>query len=485
MSAVEPRAPRRLPLLEDQPLAEAHHQTKGLLRLTMACNERCPFCNVPVEAYANPTPPEAQLWDELASFLETGESTLTISGGEPTLYRDRLVGVVRRARDAGVPFVELQTNAVLVDDDYARELTGAGLTSAFVSLLSHRPALHDELAGLGGAFERCLGGIDALLDAGASVTLNPVIAWQTQDLVADYVDFVAERLPRVRSISLSSVQPHGRAARALALLPDYAKLGPAVRRARSRAEIHGLSLLNPYCGLPLCVGWDGTRETSVEALEALEMRTSARSRDAFGLDNRGNKRHGPPCVGCALRTLCGGAWHAYWAHRGGAGLEAPLERIEPWDPGAMEAPGQTVIATRAGLSPRVLKTLSESDTPTTWLVATRLEAGDAARLLASGCTDLGILTEAPALAADGETLRELSLIHAANVSRDPQLKLRVTVALQRLGSFTIAHRAISSLIGTGVEGVRLLLRDDGRLRRFADAVARETGIETSVVRERV
>ena len=36
--------------------AEDSHRTKGLLRLTMACNERCPFCNVPAEDYARPTP---------------------------------------------------------------------------------------------------------------------------------------------------------------------------------------------------------------------------------------------------------------------------------------------------------------------------------------------------------------------------------------------------------------------------------------------
>ena len=28
---------------------EQSHRTKGLLRLTMACNEQCPFCNVPAE----------------------------------------------------------------------------------------------------------------------------------------------------------------------------------------------------------------------------------------------------------------------------------------------------------------------------------------------------------------------------------------------------------------------------------------------------
>jgi MoaA/NifB/PqqE/SkfB family radical SAM enzyme len=473
---------RRLPLMGEPARGEADHQTKGLLRLTMACNERCPFCNVPVESYARPTPPEEEVTRELEAFLRTGESTLTISGGEPTLYRDRLLSVVRRAREAGVPFIELQTNAVLLDADYAGELARAGLTSAFVSLLSHQAPLHDELAGLGGAFERCLGGIDALLGAGVAVTLNPVIAAQTQRTVADYVDFVAKRLPGVQAISLSAVQPHGRAAKAVELLPDYSVLRGEVRRARERAEAHGIKLLNPYCGLPLCIGWDDAADASVEANEALEARARGQSRKAFGLDNRGNKRHGEPCLRCALRTRCGGAWHAYWDHRDGAGLEAPLPRREPWEANAADATGQSIVATRGELSPRIVAALDASTTPSTWLVAKHLRPGDADRLLGSGCSDLAILTDAETLLGDGDTLRELMQLRSANALREPQSRLRVVVGLERLGSFQSAHRAIAALAGTGVEAVRLLLRADARLPRFAEAVQRETGVETTVPR---
>ena len=224
--------------------AEASDRTKGLLRLTMACNERCPFCNVPVEDYAVVTPSAEEIAAQLRAFLASGEKTLTISGGEPTLYRQRLVALIRQAR-AGVPFVELQTNAVLIDESYAAELATAGLTSAFVSLLSDQAELHDALAGLAGAFERCLGGIDALLDAGVRVVLNPVTARTTQSRVADYVRFVAQRLPRVESVSLSAVQPHGRARTNLALLPDYAVLARSVREAREVARHAQIRLLNP------------------------------------------------------------------------------------------------------------------------------------------------------------------------------------------------------------------------------------------------
>ncbi|MCP4805165.1 MAG: radical SAM protein [Proteobacteria bacterium] len=311
---------------------EESHRAKGLVRLTMACNERCPFCNVPAEDFPSRPTPDDEIEAQLQEFVAAGEKTLTISGGEPTLLRARLVTLVQRAKELGLVHIEVQTNAVLLTPERAQELAEAGVTSAFVSLLSDVPELHDELAGLAGAFPRCLAGIDALLDAGIAVTLNPVFAAQTQGRVPAYVDFVAERLARVRHISLSAVQPHGRARDHLDLLPDYAVLGPGIRAARQRAEQHGITLLNPYCGLPLCAGWDEDVEHSVEALDAAT---------GPGLDNHGNKSHGAPCRSCAWRPRCGGAWHAYWTHRGGSGLAAPLEKTPPWTGPRLQDQGAT------------------------------------------------------------------------------------------------------------------------------------------------
>ena len=108
--------------------AEENHRTKGLVRLTMACNERCPFCNVPAEDYpARPTP-EAELLAEVDRFVAAGDRTLTISGGEPTLLRRRLLALTREARARGIDFVEIQTNAVLITPDYAAALAEAGVT---------------------------------------------------------------------------------------------------------------------------------------------------------------------------------------------------------------------------------------------------------------------------------------------------------------------------------------------------------------------
>lgn len=375
--------------------AEENHRTKGLTRLTMACNERCPFCNVPAEDYPRLTPPAHEIDAQLQRFFDAGAQTLTISGGEPTLLKKRLLALVASARAGGISAIELQTNAVLIDADYAQALADAGLTSAFVSLLSDDAARHDRLAGLPGAFPRCLAGIDAMVAAGVSVTLNPVIAAETQDRVVDYVRFVAARLPAVRSISLSAVQPHGRAAHNLDLLPDYRVLADQLPLARQVAAVADITILNPYCGLPLCVGWSADLSHCVEAAEARDGGWKVRP----GIENQGDKSHGVVCRRCVLRPWCGGAWHAYWRHRSGSGIAPPAEVIPPWRSGASAAVWQSVVRAPGGLSASARQALRDAGTPTVWLWTDRLTRADVLPLLQAGCTAVGLEVSAAGLTA--------------------------------------------------------------------------------------
>jgi hypothetical protein len=227
------------------------------------------------------------------------------------------------------------------------------------------------------------------------VTLNPVIAADTQERVVDYMRFVARRLPAVRAISLSAVQPHGRAADNLDLLPDYAVLAAQLPLARQVAEAAGITVLNPYCGLPLCVGWSGDLARCVEAAEARDGGWRARP----GIDNQGNKSHGAVCRACALRPWCGGAWHAYWRHRDGSGIAPPAQRIPPWRAGAGEARWQSVVRAPGGLSAAGLEALQGCQTPTVWLWTDRLRRADVVPLLTSRCSAVGLEVEPGALVA--------------------------------------------------------------------------------------
>ncbi len=464
---------------------DSDHLTKGLLRLTMACNEQCRFCNLPVEDDATQALGDAEARAAVQAFAAAGQRTLTLSGGEPTVQRKRLIDWVKTARAQGIPFVELQTNAVLLDDDYAEALRAAGLTSAFVALLSHDPAIHDDLMGRTGAHAACLAGIDALLNAAIHVTLNPVLTYSMQSLVGDYVSYVSTRLTRVSSISLSVVQPHGRAADHLDLLPDYGVLAESVRLAQRHAEDAGIELLNPYCGLPLCAGWERATERCVEAVEALAARRKEHP-SVPGLTNRGDKRHGEPCRACAWRTRCGGAWHAYWEHRSGQGLKPPELRLEPWEPEAHTAAGQTIVQTHNGVTAETIASLAAATTPTVWLATQRLDHGDGLRLSSAGCTDLALLTDlqqwSEHSATGRDTIRELRQIVRRNEVLPPQLKLRTTLGLEPSRSFERCYGAVRLATALGVDAIRLLAPPGDRWTRFLAALRSEhEGLDVTLV----
>ena len=420
-------------------------ETRGLLRLTMACQERCPFCNVPAESYAQLTPPLEQTLAELDRFAASGQKMLTISGGEPTLLRKRLLRVLDEARARGLEQIELQTNALLVDGGYARELAAGGVTSAFVSLMSHRAEVPDRLAGYPGAFEPCLAGMDALDGVGIRVTPNLVVARETQGEVAEILAFIGERLPYVRTVSLSAVQPHGRASGgADELVPDYAVLREEVPRARAVAARNNILLVNPYCGLPLCIGWADQAQVSAEAVEA----GRGGWREVPGLENTGDKTHGAPCLGCAVRTRCGGAWKAYWAVRAGSGIAPPLRSAPPWRASEGDEGAQVV-----------LRGLDESgDAPTVWLHRRGLGAGDAERILASRVTDLGLELRVEGRRPSREvlvTLREVKALVSAGRAAQPQTRLRVWLALGRTGSPAM-YEVLAWARDAGLDGLEVV-----------------------------
>ena len=277
-----------------------------LLRLGTACNVKCAFCNIPSEdrAYPELKPHEAEM--QLQEFLKkNGKDTrVSISGGEPTIYKDLPV-IIRYAKKIGIKILELQTNAILFDNiDYAKTISDAGLDKAFISLHSYIPETHDILVGKRGAFGRCISGIKNLINEGIEVTLNPVLTTLNYRDVVKLFKFVHSDFPLIRYISLSVVQPKGRAWQNLELLPKYSKLSPYVAEALEYANLNGMVINNPYCGLPLCIGnWSKYMEQTVEY--------SINKLDNNNLRKDSNKTQGSKCVECKLKKACNGVWNEY------------------------------------------------------------------------------------------------------------------------------------------------------------------------------
>ena len=281
----------------------------SLMRLGLKCNANCLFCNVPYEKSSgrNPSLKETnQIIKKISAYYK--DPRLVISGGEPTLIKN-LEKIIGLAFEEGIKDIQLQTNGILLSDLlYVEKLKAAGLKSIFVGFHSHVPAIHDKLMGVKGAFKKCIQGINNATKTGLEVILNPVVTILNYKELPEFVNFIKSNFPSVGFISLSVIQPRGRAWTNRYLVPRYKTISPFVTKMLKEGKRNRLVINNPYCGLPLCIGgWHHYLEHCAEYYESLSMIKNGTKNRYVNKD----KVKAAQCSICDLNYYCNGVWKEY------------------------------------------------------------------------------------------------------------------------------------------------------------------------------
>lgn len=236
--------------------SDARHY-EVLVRLTEACNQRCPFCSAPPSR--TPSHQEVRACFDWVDEHLPG-ARLTLTGGEPTLRKTFLDELRHALGKRRVGDVLVQTNAV----SFAKSARLDAVVrdrrlSFFVSLHAVEAPLYDRITATTGQLPLALEGIRRLLAARHAVTLNTVI---TRDNLA-HLESLVGALPELMAphpvprLHLSVLMcPPDRPA-APDLLVRYSQLTPALARVASRAREVGVSMeplvASTHASLPLCV----------------------------------------------------------------------------------------------------------------------------------------------------------------------------------------------------------------------------------------
>jgi sulfatase maturation enzyme AslB (radical SAM superfamily) len=276
------------------------------------CNQTCTFCQL---AEMNTHIPPARIYAALAASRAHGACRVILTGGEPTLCR-YLADYVRYARERGFTTIEMQTNAVVLDNlKRAERLHEAGLTDAQVSLHGPDSEISDRLTAAPGTHRRTLAGITNLLDVGVRVLLNHLVFRDNCHLLLEFVDMVEDRWGQHReSLILQFHSPlnefarlvHGR--KHIARYSEYASL---LRQAIDRARALGYRVqdLQDPTGVPaLCVlGADA---------DYLGPILSQRLKPRFHRWESGWVMRVTACQSCEITDACMGVPKAYVALHG-------------------------------------------------------------------------------------------------------------------------------------------------------------------------
>ena len=287
--------------------AERHEQEGGverILRVTHACNQRCPFCFVPADGWkAEPDVLEREL-ERLAPELGP-QGVLTLSGGEP-LVHPRLDGIIRSARRRGIAKFVLQTNGVGLERPGALEkLLALGVVGFDVSFHSHLPRVYDRLTGTRGQHPRAVSALSRLFALGAQVSVCVVITALNYRSLPAWAGFLgrlargARPAPRLGFTMLNGAG----VVRSPELAVDLALVAPYLRRAAARAAREGLLVprSSGECDLPPCLASSPARFASQDALPQRLVRYA---NDFSGEKGDIGRAKRPACRRCAHDAKC-------------------------------------------------------------------------------------------------------------------------------------------------------------------------------------
>jgi radical SAM protein with 4Fe4S-binding SPASM domain len=150
----------------------------GSIEITARCNLDCVHCflvrSVKAEKCSGPELTQAEFFRIIDEIVEAGCLWLLITGGEPLLRTD-FGALYLYAKKKGL-LITLFTNATLVTPRIADLLEEWLPSSIEVTLYGWTQATYEEVTGVPGSYERCISGIECLLDRGLPLQLKTVIS---------------------------------------------------------------------------------------------------------------------------------------------------------------------------------------------------------------------------------------------------------------------------------------------------------------------
>lgn len=188
----------------------------GIIDVTNRCNLRCPICfaNAAAAGYLyEPSKEEIfAMIDNLVANKPVSTKALQFSGGEPTLRED-LPELVRRAHEAGIPHVEVNTNGIRIANsaEYARELAEAGVNTFYLQFDGVKGEPYVTARGVN-LLPIKLKALENLRKIGheSTVLVVTLVRGVNDDQLGDIIRFAADNFDIIRCVNVQPVSITGR-----------------------------------------------------------------------------------------------------------------------------------------------------------------------------------------------------------------------------------------------------------------------------------
>jgi His-Xaa-Ser system radical SAM maturase HxsC len=179
--------------------------------LTERCDHYCLMCSQPPKEREDDWLMDNA--EELVRLLPRDTHAIGFTGGEPTIYGDRLISLLKLCRNL-LPFAGvhvLSNGRRFGDPGFAAEWASVGNPRMMVGIPIYgaEPSLHDYVVQSKGAFDETLRGIVNLGERSQSVEIRVVVHKQTAPHLPEIAEFIARNLPFVDQVALMGLEMIG------------------------------------------------------------------------------------------------------------------------------------------------------------------------------------------------------------------------------------------------------------------------------------
>jgi His-Xaa-Ser system radical SAM maturase HxsC len=186
----------------------SHHNS---ILLTEQCNHYCLMCSQPPKEIDDSYLLRQAF--ELVKLIPKDAQRLGFTGGEPTLYGDRLIELIKQTKlQLPITSIDLLTNGRrFKDKEFAGRFGGIKHPDCTIAIpvYSDDPVRHDYVVQASGAFDETIQGILNLKRFGQKVEIRIVLHRQTIDRLVKTCEFICRNLLFVDHVALMGLEITG------------------------------------------------------------------------------------------------------------------------------------------------------------------------------------------------------------------------------------------------------------------------------------
>ena len=213
----------------------------AIIDITGRCNNYCTYCYNSWRITKNSQPNDLsseKVLNLVKKIIATDVFRLTISGGEPLMRPQLVLDIIKEAKKNHVA-VQVNTNAILLNQTIVRKIKDAGAESFFSSICSLIPEVNQKMTGNPNSLKDSIKGIKTLNKEQCNYKLNMVINAYNKDTIYESL----KELKRIlgdeignRSIRISLMGPQKKVKKHLQYAvskENFFQILDQIRRARN------------------------------------------------------------------------------------------------------------------------------------------------------------------------------------------------------------------------------------------------------------